>query len=124
MSLEAEDGRRSILRASSGAQESATPRRWCATQLRTTACLAGTLRTSGARLATVDHERKCGVDREAGAEEPGQLLLGDGVVNPLRPVPEEHPHGLSDAAFEALFTTDRPVGFAFHGYPWSVHRLT
>ena len=36
----------------------------------------------------------------------------------------EHPHGLSDKAFDALFTKDRPVVFAFHGYPWLVHRLT
>jgi xylulose-5-phosphate/fructose-6-phosphate phosphoketolase len=36
----------------------------------------------------------------------------------------EHPHGLSDAEFEALFTTDRPVIFAYHGYPWLIHRLT
>lgn len=35
----------------------------------------------------------------------------------------EHPHGLPDAEFDALFTTDRPVIFAFHGYPWSIHRL-
>ncbi|MFI4889044.1 MAG: phosphoketolase [Steroidobacterales bacterium] len=36
----------------------------------------------------------------------------------------EHPHGLSDAGFDELFTTDRPVIFAFHGYPWLIHRLT
>jgi xylulose-5-phosphate/fructose-6-phosphate phosphoketolase len=35
-----------------------------------------------------------------------------------------HPHGLSDAAFDALFTTDKPVVFAYHGYPWLIHRLT
>jgi xylulose-5-phosphate/fructose-6-phosphate phosphoketolase len=35
----------------------------------------------------------------------------------------EHPHGLSDAEFDALFTTSRPVIFAFHGYPWLIHRL-
>jgi len=38
--------------------------------------------------------------------------------------PTEHPHGLSDADFDALFTTDRPIVFAFHGYPWLIHRLT
>ncbi|MFN0243477.1 MAG: phosphoketolase [Planctomycetota bacterium] len=38
--------------------------------------------------------------------------------------PAEHPHGLSDAEFDALFTTDAPVIFAFHGYPWLIHRLT
>jgi xylulose-5-phosphate/fructose-6-phosphate phosphoketolase len=36
----------------------------------------------------------------------------------------EHPSGLSDDDFDALFTTDRPVVFAFHGYPWLIHRLT
>ena len=36
----------------------------------------------------------------------------------------EHPHGLSDADYDALFTRDKPVIFAFHGYPWLVHRLT
>ena len=37
---------------------------------------------------------------------------------------KEHPHGLSDAEFDALFTTDKPVVFAYHGYPWLIHRLT
>lgn len=36
----------------------------------------------------------------------------------------EHPHGLSSAAFDAVFTTDKPVVFAYHGYPWLIHRLT
>ncbi|MBV9406946.1 MAG: phosphoketolase family protein [Acidobacteriaceae bacterium] len=36
----------------------------------------------------------------------------------------EHPHGLPDEQFDELFTTDRPVIFAFHGYPWVIHRLT
>ncbi len=38
--------------------------------------------------------------------------------------PSEHPHGLSDKDFDALFTTDRPIIFAYHGYPWLIHRLT
>jgi xylulose-5-phosphate/fructose-6-phosphate phosphoketolase len=38
--------------------------------------------------------------------------------------PDEHPHGLSDKAFDAIFTTGRPIVFAFHGYPWLIHRLT
>jgi xylulose-5-phosphate/fructose-6-phosphate phosphoketolase len=47
------------------------------------------------------------------------------VVDLMRLQPEsEHPHGLSDAQFDALFTTDRPVVFAYHGYPWLIHRLT
>jgi xylulose-5-phosphate/fructose-6-phosphate phosphoketolase len=41
----------------------------------------------------------------------------------LQPV-EEHPHGLPDVEFDALFTTDKPVIFAFHGYPYLIHRLT
>ena len=47
------------------------------------------------------------------------------VVDLMRLLPEaEHPHGLPDAEFDALFTEDRPVIFAFHGYPLLVHRLT
>jgi xylulose-5-phosphate/fructose-6-phosphate phosphoketolase len=38
--------------------------------------------------------------------------------------PREHPHGLSDQDFDALFTRDKPIIFAFHGYPWLIHRLT
>jgi xylulose-5-phosphate/fructose-6-phosphate phosphoketolase len=47
------------------------------------------------------------------------------VVNlmALQP-PSEHPHGLSDKRFDLLFTTDKPIIFAFHGYPWLIHRLT
>ncbi len=47
------------------------------------------------------------------------------VVNlmTLQP-PSEHPNGLPDNDFDALFTTDKPIIFAFHGYPWLVHRLT
>lgn len=37
---------------------------------------------------------------------------------------EEHPHGLSDADFDVLFTQDKPIVFAYHGYPWLIHRLT
>ena len=47
------------------------------------------------------------------------------VVNlmKLQP-PSEHPHGLPDGEFDTLFTTDKPIVFAFHGYPWLIHRLT
>ncbi len=38
--------------------------------------------------------------------------------------PAEHPHGLSDKDFDSLFTRDKPIVFAFHGYPWLIHRLT
>ncbi|MEO6976128.1 MAG: phosphoketolase family protein [Gallionella sp.] len=47
------------------------------------------------------------------------------VVDLMKLEPQsEHPHGLSEAAFDALFTTDKHVIFAFHGYPWLIHRLT
>ena len=47
------------------------------------------------------------------------------VVDIMRLLPEsEHPHGLSDHEFDALFGTDKPVVFAYHGYPWLIHRLT
>ena len=47
------------------------------------------------------------------------------VVDLMRLQPEkEHPHGLPDDDFDMIFTTDKPIVFAFHGYPWLVHRLT
>jgi xylulose-5-phosphate/fructose-6-phosphate phosphoketolase len=47
------------------------------------------------------------------------------VVDIMRLQPDtEHPHGLSDREFDALFTADKPVIFAYHGYPWLIHRLT
>ncbi len=46
------------------------------------------------------------------------------VVDLMRLMPEsEHPHGLPDREFDALFTTSKPIIFAFHGYPWLIHRL-
>jgi len=47
------------------------------------------------------------------------------VVDLMSLQPEtEHPHGLSDRNFDAIFTTDRPIIFNYHGYPWLIHRLT
>jgi len=47
------------------------------------------------------------------------------VVDLMRLQPDsEHPHGMTDAEFDALFTTGAPVVFAYHGYPWLIHRLT
>jgi xylulose-5-phosphate/fructose-6-phosphate phosphoketolase len=47
------------------------------------------------------------------------------VVNLMRLQPRsEHPDGLPDAEFDAIFTTDRPIILAYHGYPWLIHRLT
>lgn len=47
------------------------------------------------------------------------------VVDLMRLQPaSEHPHGMSDRDFDALFTPDKPIIFAFHGYPWLIHRLT
>ena len=46
------------------------------------------------------------------------------VVDLFRLQPSsEHPHGLTDREFDGLFTTDRPIVFNFHGYPWLIHRL-
>jgi len=46
------------------------------------------------------------------------------VVDLMRLQPDsEHPHGMSDRDFDTLFTTDRPIVFAYHGYPWLIHRL-
>jgi len=47
------------------------------------------------------------------------------VVNLMKLQPaEEHPHGLSNKEFDVIFTKDKPIIFAFHGYPWLIHRLT
>jgi xylulose-5-phosphate/fructose-6-phosphate phosphoketolase len=47
------------------------------------------------------------------------------VVNLMKLQPQsQHPHGLSDWEFDTLFTADKPIIFAFHGYPWLIHRLT
>jgi xylulose-5-phosphate/fructose-6-phosphate phosphoketolase len=56
---------------------------------------------------------------------PGLKVRVVNVVDLMRLLPEtEHPHGMPDAEFDALFTTGKPVIFAFHGYPWLIHRLT
>ena len=56
---------------------------------------------------------------------PGLKVRVVNVVDLMRLQPEsEHPHGLPDAEFDSLFTTDRPIVFAYHGYPWLIHRLT
>jgi xylulose-5-phosphate/fructose-6-phosphate phosphoketolase len=56
---------------------------------------------------------------------PGLAVRVVNVVDLMRLQTEvEHPHGLPDGEFDALFTTDRPVIFAYHGYPWLIHRLT
>lgn len=47
------------------------------------------------------------------------------MIDLLKLQPEsEHPHGLSDRDFDSLFTTDKPIIFNFHAYPWLIHRLT
>jgi xylulose-5-phosphate/fructose-6-phosphate phosphoketolase len=46
------------------------------------------------------------------------------VVDLMRLEPDtEHPHGLADRDFDTIFTTDKPIIFAYHGYPWLIHRL-
>jgi xylulose-5-phosphate/fructose-6-phosphate phosphoketolase len=58
-------------------------------------------------------------------ELPGLAVRVVNVVDIMRLQPDtEHPHGLSDREFDALFTSDKPVIFAYHGYPWLIHRLT
>jgi xylulose-5-phosphate/fructose-6-phosphate phosphoketolase len=57
-------------------------------------------------------------------ELPGLQVRVVNVVDIMRLQPEsEHPHGLPDNEFDALFTRDKPVIFAYHGYPWLIHRL-
>ncbi len=56
---------------------------------------------------------------------PGLKIRVINVVDLMTLQPKsEHPHGLSDLDFDTLFTKDKPVIFAFHGYPWLIHRLT
>ena len=56
---------------------------------------------------------------------PGLRVRVVNVVDLMSLQPAEvHPHGLSGEAFDALFTTDKPIVFAYHGYPWLIHRLT
>ena len=56
---------------------------------------------------------------------PGLKIRVINVVNLMKLQPSsEHPHGLSDLDFDTLFTKDKPIVFAFHGYPWLIHRLT
>src|SRR6201998_4387660 len=56
---------------------------------------------------------------------PGVRVRFVNVVDLFRLVPHsEHPHGLTDKEFDALFTASRPVIFNFHAYPWLIHRLT
>jgi xylulose-5-phosphate/fructose-6-phosphate phosphoketolase len=58
------------------------------------------------------------------AELPDLRVRVVNVVDLMRLVPEsQHPHGLPDSEYDTLFTQDRPVIFAFHGYPWLIHRL-
>jgi xylulose-5-phosphate/fructose-6-phosphate phosphoketolase len=56
---------------------------------------------------------------------PGLRIRVVNVVDLMSLQPQsEHPHGLSDKEFDAIFTKDKPIIFAFHGYPWLIHRLT
>ena len=56
---------------------------------------------------------------------PGLKVRVVNVVDLMKLQPAtEHPHGLPDPEFDRLFTTDKPILFNFHGYPWLIHRLT
>ncbi|OMC36953.1 phosphoketolase [Mycobacterium sp. GA-1841] len=58
-------------------------------------------------------------------ELPDVLVRVVNVVDIMRLQPEsEHPHGLPEREFDSIFTTDKPIIFAYHGYPWLIHRLT
>jgi xylulose-5-phosphate/fructose-6-phosphate phosphoketolase len=59
------------------------------------------------------------------AKIPGLKIRLVNVVDLMKLQPQsEHPHGLSDGDFDMLFTKNKPIIFAFHGYPWLIHRLT
>jgi xylulose-5-phosphate/fructose-6-phosphate phosphoketolase len=59
------------------------------------------------------------------AELPDLRVRVVNIVDLMRLLPDsDHPHGLPDREYDTLFTVDKPVIFAFHGYPWLVHRLT
>jgi xylulose-5-phosphate/fructose-6-phosphate phosphoketolase len=56
---------------------------------------------------------------------PGLKMRVVNVVDLMTLQPStEHPHGLADRDFDSIFTADKPIVFAFHGYPWLIHRLT
>lgn len=58
-------------------------------------------------------------------ELPGLQVRVVNVVDLMRLLPDsDHPHGLTDREFDALFTGNKPIIFAYHGYPWLIHRLT
>jgi xylulose-5-phosphate/fructose-6-phosphate phosphoketolase len=67
-------------------------------------------------LAAVDHLRKALPEIKIRVVNVVDLMT-------LQPA-SEHPHGLSDREFDSIFTADKPIVFAFHGYPWLIHRLT
>src|ERR1700686_4584180 len=109
----------------------------------TTVCAAGitsmsSWRESSRRRTTSRSTRRCGIASEGSASGisrattplsrrplPDLKVRVVNVVDLMRlQPPSEHPHGLPDAEFDMLFTTDKPVVFAYHGYPWLVHRLT
>ncbi len=87
-------------------------------------------RRAGARRGARLRRRRADARERRGGGDPARALpeLKVRVVNVvdlMRLEPDsEHPHGLPDAEFDALFTTERPVIFAYHGYPWLIHRLT
>ena len=66
---------------------------------------------------------KMGVDPLGGAGIHYWAAIAEHYNMKLQP-DTEHPHGLSDRVFDEIFTEDKPVIFAFHGYPWLIHRLT
>ena len=90
------------------------------------ACSGRSRRGDGGRRRRSDARNSCGSCAVArGTRCPTCSIRVVNVVDlmTLQPL-SEHPHGLPDEDFDALFTTDKPVIFAFHGYPTLIHRLT
>ncbi len=81
------------------------------------ACIVGDGEAETGPLATGWHGNKFLNPVRDGAVLRNVLLVFDQPA-------EEHPHGLSNKEFDVLFTKDKPIIFAFHGYPWLIHRLT
>jgi xylulose-5-phosphate/fructose-6-phosphate phosphoketolase len=94
---------------------------------------------SGIGRATIRRRAECGHGESRGLPDneafgrfallrqylPDVKICFVNVVDPAQLVPNiKRPHGLTDREFEALFTSDKPVVFNFHAYPWLVHRLT
>lgn len=100
----------------------ATPKGWMGPEEVDGVPVEGTFRSHQVPLAELAEkpEHLAALETWMRSYRPEELFDGTGGSGPSW----RHPHGLSDRDFDALFTKDRPVVFAFHGYPWLIHRLT